>query len=122
MTIEEVIAKVDELAPNQYTTPQKIGWLSTLDGKIFHEVILAHACAEAFYPEEGYSTDDEELIVRPPYAEDLYSYYLLARIAEANNETAKYNQFAALYDRAFADWAAFYGRTHMPLQRGRWVF
>lgn len=122
MTIQEIIAKVDALSPNQYSVEQKIGWLSSLDGKIFHEVILTHAHGGfEFFPPEGYDNDEYDLIVKPPYADDLYTYYLLSRIAEFNAETAKYNQYAALYNAAFTDWTGWYNRTHRPIDRGRWT-
>lgn len=121
MTIEQIIAKVDNLSPNQYSTEQKIGWLSSLDGKIFHEVILTHTPGGyVFFPPDGYDTDEYELIVQAPYAEDLYTYYLLSRIAEMNAETAKYNQYAALHNAAYNDWTGWYNRTHRPITRGRW--
>lgn len=122
MTIQETIAKADSLSPNQYSDEQKIGWLSSLDGKIYHEVIRTHegACL-AFFPPEGYDADDYELLVRPPYAEDLYVYYLLSRIAEMNAETAKYNQYAARYNTAYNEWTGWYNRTHRPVSRGRWM-
>ena len=121
MTIQEAIARVDELMPNQYSTEQKIHWLSTLDGKIFHEVIMTHhGAAFAYYPFEGYETDDEELLVKPPYADDVYGYYLQSRIAEANSEWGKYNQLSELFNAAYSDYTAWYNRTHMPVQGGRW--
>lgn len=122
MTIEEIISKVDDLSPNQYTQEQKIGWLSTLDGKIYNDVILTHADSEeVVYPDGGYTTDEHELIVQKPYAEDLYTYYLLARVAEANTEIAKYSQWMAMYNAAYSDWANYYNRTHMPNPDKRWV-
>lgn len=121
MTIQEAIARVDELMPNQYSTEQKVRWLSTLDGKIWHEVIQTHAgCAFAYYPFGGYETDDEELIVKPPYADDVYGYYLQSRIAAENNEISKYDQYSTLFNRAYADWTNFYTRSHMPNSSGRW--
>ena len=42
MTIGDVINRVDELAPNQYSEEQKIRWLTGLDGKIFEEIIRTH--------------------------------------------------------------------------------
>ena len=64
MTIESIIAKADDLSPNQYSLEQKIGWLSTLDGKIYDEVILTHeGSADIVYPSGGYTTDEPELIV-----------------------------------------------------------
>ena len=122
MTIEEIITNVDELMPNQYSTAQKVAWLSTLDGKLWHDVIVTHegACF-VFYPPEGYETEEQELIVRPPYAADLYGNYLKSRICAENGEIAKYNQFATLYASAYNDWSGWYNRTHRPLTKGRWV-
>ena len=121
MTIQEVIANVDDLMPNQYATEQKIRWLSTLDGKVFHELILTHCGAEtAFFPPDGYDSDDCELLVQHPYADDVYGNYLKSRIAAENNEIIKYDQFAALFNQAYNDYTAWYNRTHMPLQHGRW--
>lgn len=123
MTIEEIIANVDELMPNQYSTEQKMRWLSSLDGKIFHDVILTHHGTRfVYYPPQGYETDDQELIVPPPYAEDLYGNYLKSRICVENGEIAKYNQFVTLYTAAYNEWASAYNRTHAPRQKGRWVF
>ena len=123
MRIDEIIAKVDDLSPNQYTVEQKIGWLSSLDGQIFDDVILTHdGAGMAFYPPEGYDTDECELIVQAPFAEDLYVYYLLSRIAEFNSETAKYNQYAARYNAAYNEWTGWYNHTHRPITRGRWRF
>lgn len=123
MTIQDIIAKVDALAPNQYSVEQKVSWLSSLDGQIFNDVILTHEGAGfVFYPPGGYDTDEYELIVQPPYAEDLYTYYLLSRIAEFNSEAAKYNQYAARYNAAYKDWTGWYNRTHRSIKRGRWKF
>lgn len=121
MTIQEAIARVDELMPNQYSTEQKIRWLSTLDGKIFHEVIMTHhSAAFEYYPFDGYDSDDAELLVKPPYADDIYGYYLKSRIAAENNEIAKYNQFSEQFNQAYTDWVNFYNRMFQPIQRGRW--
>jgi hypothetical protein len=119
MTIQEVISIVDDLMPNQYSKEQKIRWLSTLDGKIFTEVILTHAGAE-YFPYDGYDSDDAELLVKPPYASDIYTAYLQSRIAAENNEMAKYDQYSTLFNAAYQDFTAFFNRTHMPIQRGRW--
>ena len=118
MTISEVIAIVDDLMPNQYSTDQKIRWLSTLDGKIFHEVIQTHLGSRCFF--QGHETDDEDLLVQPPYAEDVYTRYLQARIAAENNEIAKYDQFMTLFNSAYGDFTAWYNRTHRPIGQGRW--
>ena len=121
MTIRDVIANVDELMPNQYSTEQKIRWLSVLDGKIWHEVINTHhGHPMTFYPFGGYDNDEEELIVQHPFGSDVYVNYLKARIAAENSEINKYDQFAAQFNQAYEDWTGWYNRTHMPLTMGRW--
>lgn len=123
MTAKEIIDMVDDLSPNHYTEAQKLGWLKSVDGKIFHEVILTHYSAPWDMPvwdEESFSADSE-MIVQAPYAEDLYTYYLMSRIAAANSEVAKYDQFASLYNQAFSDWANWYNRTRIPVKKGRWI-
>ena len=46
MTGQEIIERTDELCPNDYSEEQKLHWLSSLDGQIFHEVIQTHEGAE----------------------------------------------------------------------------
>lgn len=121
MKIQEAIEKTDELMPNQYTTAQKVSWLSTLDGKIWHEVIMTHHGHQMeWYPFEGYTDDEAELLVPVPYADDVYGWYLTSRIALENNEVSKYDQFSAMFNQAYADFTAWYNRTHPPITSGRW--
>lgn len=121
MKIQEAIEKTDELMPNQYTTAQKVSWLSTLDGKIWHEVIMTHHGHQMeWYPFEGYNDDEAELLVPVPYADDVYGWYLKSRIALENNEVSKYDQYSAMFNQAYEDFTAFYNRTHPPITRGRW--
>ena len=113
----DIIERVDLLEPNDYSPEQKLHWLSTLDGKIFHEVIRTHEGAEA---EEVpvYQTGDEELLVGAPYGEDLYYYYLQAMVAAENGETQRYNKRMTLFNSAWQGWVNWYNRSHMPHKRG----
>lgn len=122
MTASTIISLVDNLSPNYYTNAQKLGWLATIDGKIYEEVLKTHEDApeEEFDPSD-YSSTSVDLIVEAPYAEDLYSYYLLSRIAAANSEITKYDQFATQFNAAYTEWTNWYNKKHMPLKKGRWV-
>ena len=42
MTVNEIIADVDLKEPNSYSSGEKLRWLSSLDGKIFAEVLQTH--------------------------------------------------------------------------------
>lgn len=48
MTIEQVLAQVDEIKPNTYDDNTKILWLSELDGRIWQEIIKTHEGAEEY--------------------------------------------------------------------------
>lgn len=117
MTIQEVIERVDELEPNQYSASMKRAWLSDLDGKIWNDVIITHEepPRDSFTP---YEDDTDELIVSFPYASDLYCWFLQARIAAENAEAAKYMQMSAMYNDALQNWTDYYNRTHRPKSAG----
>ena len=123
MTGNEIISDVDLKEPNSYPAAEKRRWLSSLDGKIFAEVLSAHEGLSqdaAFTP---YSTGEETPLIPFPYCEGVYTHYLIAMIAAANAETARYNQQIALYNAEYAQWWNAYHAAHAPLHRGtRFVF
>ena len=123
MTVQDVIARVDELAPNQYSDEQKTRWLSDLDGRIVHEVLMTHEPQWGVmrYFEE-YTDAESDLLLDGPYASDVYENYLLSRIAERNAEIQKYNLYATLFNEAYQSYVNWYNRTHMPKQGKGWRF
>lgn len=115
MTVNEIIADVDLKEPNSYSSGEKLRWLSSLDGKIFAEVLRTHeGLAEdaSFTP---YATGEETPLVPFPYGEGVYTHYLIAMIAAANAETARYNQQIALYNANYSQWWNAYHAAHRPL-------
>ena len=42
MKIREAIETVDRLLQNQYETPDKVRWLSELDGIVYRDIICTH--------------------------------------------------------------------------------
>ena len=117
MKAMDIIDRVDMLEPNDYSPEQKLHWLSTLDGKIFHEVIETHEDADTDVLPE-YVNGDEELIVAAPYGEDIYYYYLQAMIAAENSETQRYNKRMTMFNSAYTEWTNYYNRTHKPKRAG----
>ena len=121
MTIDQAIALCDALRPNQYPRELKIGWLSKLDGRIYHELLMTHVgCPMDSFG--GYDNDTDgstELLVSAPYGEDVYNYFLQAQIDKENGETTRYNQSITMYNSAFQAYANYYNRNHMPASAGR---
>ena len=117
MKVMDIIDRVDMMEPNVYSPEQKISWLSSLDGKIFEEVIKTHETPiiECWTP---YETGNEELIIGMPYGEEIYYNYLLMKIEAENSETQRYNKRASLFANAYREWTNWYNRHHMPRRTG----
>lgn len=121
MTVKECIDQVDNIKPNQYSTEDKVRWLSFLDGMIIQDVLKTHEGYNGEYDEfEGYFADRTgvKLIVDKPY-DALYEAYLKMKIDEENGETARYNNSATMYNSYLSAFKKHYNKTHMPLQKNR---
>ena len=117
MKAMDIIERVDLLEPNDYSPEQKLHWLSTLDGRIFRELIETHEGAETTQL-PAYVNGCEELIIGAPYGENVYYYYLQAMIAAENSETQRYNKRMTLFNAAYQAWTDYYNRTHGPKRAG----
>lgn len=107
MTIMEALHRIDTIKPNSYNQSEKIKWLSTLDGLIITEIIGENV---AF---NGYSDDTDlttELKVPAPY-DEIYLFWLEAKINYWNGEYGKYNNSVAMYNEAYSTYAKHYTRN-----------
>jgi hypothetical protein len=118
MKAMDIIDRVDLMEPNEYSPEQKLRWLSTLDGKIFVDVILSHEGSKLDALPE-YVNGDERLLVGAPHGEDLYYYYLQAMIASENSENARYVKRMTQFNSAYQDFVNWYNRNHKPKSCGK---
>ncbi|HBU12182.1 MAG TPA: hypothetical protein DEB31_05480 [Clostridiales bacterium] len=117
MTVQQAVAQIQNVKPNQYDMETLVRWLSQLDGKIFREVIAAHEGAEidVLAPYDTQNDMGTELIVPAPF-DDLYIKYLGAQVDYHNAEFGRYNNAMVMFNVALADFTDHYNRTHMPKQ------
>ena len=121
MTGQEAIRWADTLTPNAYTPEQKLAWLSDLDGKFFREFLARYEGA-ADSPPEPYADGSETLLIPEPYARDVYGNWLLAKVAEANQEITLYNLHSTMFNAGYREYCELFNTTH-PVKRGRsWTF
>ncbi len=118
MTIREAISEIDNLKPNMYGYPDKIRWLSRLDGRIQQEILDTHDYNEGEEDPEfsGYTPDtedDTELLAPAPY-DEIYVHWLAAQIDYANREFDSFNSSNAMFESVFTAFRNAYNRTHMP--------
>lgn len=116
MTIIEAVTGIDAIKTNTYTQEDKVRWLSKLDGTVKLEIIDTHEGGEdvSFGGYNSATPLNTELLVPAPH-EDVYLLWLEAQIDYANGEYGKYNNSITMYNAAYASFANWYNRTHMPI-------
>ena len=123
MTIIEAIDRVNLLKPNTYSLQEKVKWLSTLDGTVKLEIIDTHEGGEeAVFAGYDESTPvDTPLMIPPPY-DEVYLFWLEAKIDYWNGEYTRYNNSIAMFNAAYADYQEYYHATHRPRGGRGWHF
>lgn len=117
MTIAEAINRVDEIQPNTISYNTKVAWLSQLDGELWANVCCHYMDNEhPVCPKYDEITDgDTVLVVGHPF-EELYVYFLQAKIFYAYEEYAKFNTAMAMHERDRASWRNHYNNTHTAVE------
>lgn len=133
MTINQVLAMVDEINANSYDTKVKIEWLSKIDGRVFNDIILTHEhdlvddgteegnLIEPTFPGYDDSSLDTELLIDDIYS-DVYRDYLMAMIAYSNGETERYQNSMIMFNSNYREYVNWYNRIHAPIQKPLKVF
>lgn len=132
MRLVEAIGNVDSLKKNQVPDDMKRKWLSDLEGLIIQEIILTHEIPDRLVENEavntyvktegtedvyGAETDGETLLLAPPPYDDVYFWWLAAKIDMAAGDTKKYESDTQMYNNAYLTLQDFWNRTYMPLQK-----
>ena len=120
MTIIEAINRIDSQIHNTFSQPDKVEWLSRLDGMVKQQIIDTHEGADnvSF---NGYTNEtpvDTVLLVPAPY-DEVYLRWIEAQIHYHNGEYDKYNNAIIMFNTAFGAYAAYYNQNHMPVKRGK---
>lgn len=113
MTLQEAITKADNLKPNNYKFPQKVDWISDVDGMIFHEIIENHENPEEldWHPYSEDSDASIRLLADDPYSE-LYIFYVCAKIDFYNGEYTRYANHMQSFNDKYQAFADYYNRTN----------
>jgi len=146
MNIQEALDRIDMMRPNMMKQEFKIAALSELDGRIWKEILQNHEDgnhqpmtlmeriiflspemreteAETETAEEfpGYTIETDpgtELLAPFPY-DEIYTYWLAAKVDWQNLEMDKYANDRTLFNNAWKELDDYWTRTHMPKQRVR---
>ena len=132
MKLIEVIGSIDALKKNQIEDDTKRKWISDLESLIIREIILTHEMPEWVKDKEAINryleTDGKEdvygadtegnavLLAEPPY-DDVYFWYLAAKIDLAEGDMERYQNDHQMYNNAYLTFQDYYNRTYMPVQK-----
>ena len=112
MTVNEILAQADRLRPNNIDRLQKIKYLSTVDKYIYENIIKPRAGGEGIAcPEYGERDGGAVLLAPSPY-DELYLYFLEAKIYYETREIKKYANSMAMYNQTMSEYMAWYFGGH----------
>lgn len=114
-TLQEVIARVDEIKPNAFSDEIKVSWLNALEGRIVVDVFQLPR-AEAIARHHTEEDLGQELLVKFPH-DDIYEAWLAAKIDFANGEYEKYQNSMAMYNELYEDFVQLIAMRYNPAQR-----
>ena len=111
MKIHKAIETIRNMKPSQYTDDMLIGWLSTLDGQIYEDLMAKYGAPAPFLPYTE-AMMGRELLVPFPH-DELYLTYLGAQIDYHNAEYERYNNGMMLFNAQLQAFYNAFTRTHM---------
>lgn len=114
MKILKAMEQIKATKPSQYSDEMMLGWISTLDGQVYSE-LLTHYGAPA--PVLPYTMDrlGEELAVPFPF-DDIYLIWMSAKIDQMNCEFERYNNEMLLFNSRIQEFYSAYTRTHTVMK------
>jgi hypothetical protein len=127
MTIDQAIARIDRLQPNDVDPLVKIDWLQSVDKYVHHNVIAVREggdkavepvyvnVSEGDFPAVSGTTT---LLVPPPW-DECYVFYLQAQIFYEQREIKKYGSAMQLYNQTMSEFTAHYFHDHRQLSNVR---
>ena len=111
MTVRDIIEAADSLRSNRLDTALKIKALSSLDERIFNDIVLRHKNEQA--PPFPYESDERELLAPRRFAK-MYEAFLCSEIDYALGETALFLNDLSLFENEYARFAASYHEHNTP--------
>ena len=106
MRLYEAIAQVDALRPNTIGDEQKARWIEDLE--------VQFAKTQQIQPRLASFPDDKELLMPRP-VDQVYVYWLAAKVDWAQLDTELYAIDMQMYNQAYKDALAWWRRRNVPI-------
>lgn len=104
MKYSEIITKVRDMYPNEYSDVEMMAWIGEVNADIKRNIEKNPSTSK-------YSSGEENSLIPPPY-EDMYIYYILAKIAYYQRDFEAYSIHIENYSNRRNGYMAYYIRTY----------
>lgn len=112
-TIRSIIDRVNENKPNALSLSTMVAWVAELDGKIAIDIFLLDIVELPQFQYDPETDMDRELLVKFPH-DDLYYYWLCAKIDAENGEYNKYQNTMQLYNASYDNFVQWFLTVYEP--------
>ena len=110
-TIKKIVEMVDLLRENAFPQALKVRWIAELDALIAAEVMLMDVSELEQFQYDPETNMDYEPLVRFPH-DNMYHYWLCAKIDAENGECNRYQNSMQLYNNAFLEFRTWFSRVY----------
>lgn len=113
MTIQEIIRRADETAPNALSEETKLGWIAELDGNIALNVLLLDISEAQQFDYRWPQDMNREPLVNFPH-QNIYPLWLRAKIDDHNGEVESYENSMQQYNAAYGNFVRRFASNYAP--------
>ena len=117
MTIHQALTGLDSAKFTTVSREEKIGWLSALDAYAAEFLKDLTGSAPAFSGYDANTDLQTKLLIEAPY-DEIYRYWLEARVDYQNSEYDRFNNANAMYEAAWSRFADHCIRAEKPENKG----
>ena len=110
-TIRTIVERADLLRENALPIEMKVEWISELDGLIALEVLKLDTSEMAQFRYNPETDMETQPLVRFPH-DNIYHYWLCAKIDAENGEYKRYQNSMQLYNGAFVAFRTWFSRVY----------
>lgn len=114
-TIKKIIETVDLLRENAFPLELKVRWIGELDALIAAEVMLMDVSEMEQFQYDPETSLAFTPLVRFPH-DNMYHYWLCAKIDAENGEYNRYQNSMQLYNSAFLEFRTWFSRAYDAAQ------
>ena len=119
MTIQEVLANIDNLKPNMIDDGIKVIWLNEIENNVYKVMKLRRGSEELEKPNISLASDFNTECLLPDEYAGIYTYYISAMIDYVNGETGRYNNSMVMYNNAWKEFENYWYKTYPQVSDGK---